>query len=97
MMLQWWQQDCGVLIPWGNCTALVTNRFHHKHFVNAQYCCNHDPAVFNYICDDREADAYSIAAPHCPPVVTFQCASLQSQECNQVMGAAGVISHQTAF
>ncbi|KAI8474168.1 MAG: hypothetical protein J3K34DRAFT_496058 [Monoraphidium minutum] len=66
--------------------------YQHKHFVNAQFCCNHDPQVFGYHCYDSSLEAYFSAPegwyakrqPHCPPAVVFTCAALASAECEQV-------------
>eukprot|EP00877_Chromochloris_zofingiensis_P005182 jgi/Chrzof1/14665/Cz09g11100.t1 len=57
-------------------------RYQHKHFVNAQFCCNQDPYIFKYTCNDAEADSYG-GAPYCPPIVEFTCHRLNSATCNQ--------------
>lgn len=48
--------------------------YFHKHFINAQYCLNDDPAVFfGSSSDESQPKAYHPGAPYCPPVIVFPC------------------------
>lgn len=81
-----------LITPAPNSHRTHLHRYQHKQFVNAQFCCNQDAAVFGHTCRDADADMYYAAPPggyaprqpHCPPLVTFTCASLGSPECQQV-------------
>ncbi|GBF93573.1 hypothetical protein Rsub_06293 [Raphidocelis subcapitata] len=79
--------------------------YQHRHFVNSEFCCHHDRAVFGYACQEGHVGAlylgephgtgaYAPRHPHCPPTVVFTCASLVSPECRQtravVYAAAGL-------
>jgi hypothetical protein len=70
-------------------------RYQHRHFVNSEFCCHHDRAVFGYDCHDglvsalylgepQGTGAYAPRHPDCPPLVAFTCTSLASPECQQV-------------
>eukprot|EP00878_Enallax_costatus_P031640 GHUV01034609.1.p1 GENE.GHUV01034609.1~~GHUV01034609.1.p1 ORF type:complete len:145 (+),score=5.88 GHUV01034609.1:255-689(+) len=61
-------------------------RYQHRYFVNAQYCCHNDPAVFRYSCvvDDLVAGAVGNEGPPCPPVIQFTCPHLGTRNCNHV-------------
>jgi len=59
-------------------TTYATNHYH-KHFINAQQCCNYDPVFFNATWCNPGAvlqdDFYDKTPPFCPPVVELQCSN----------------------
>uniref|UniRef100_A0A7S3QPS5 Uncharacterized protein n=2 Tax=Dunaliella tertiolecta TaxID=3047 RepID=A0A7S3QPS5_DUNTE len=71
----------------------TANNVQHKHFINADTCCNPDPVVFGESstgCSNAGIDdtAYASSALVCPPLVMLVCpGDLASASCSNVRGA----------
>ncbi|MEW5303769.1 MAG: hypothetical protein WDW36_006428 [Sanguina aurantia] len=59
--------------------------FYHQNFINAQFCCNSDPAVYSACPTDRKAHIQSRQGqpPFCQPTVLMQCDDVLSTACNR--------------
>ncbi|KXZ48159.1 hypothetical protein GPECTOR_30g255 [Gonium pectorale] len=62
-------------------TSDLNNRYH-KNFLLADGCCNPDPVIFPYTCDESLADTLYDGPPYCKPLVVIECSDVRSAACN---------------